>query len=146
MRLCPPAPRAPSMPTENAPALPASPPHFKFLRRPFTVPKVSDAPQGYALTRDSQTIRATVSAPQKAQMLRFLFTMRGHSVDWDALSQAINGSHEVSRCIDSLRGLGIPILCQHKRSPNGKGTFGVYWLGEGVEPWSPVSARQSGEA
>ena len=135
------------MPVTDATATPTTcPPHFKFLRRPFTVPKVSDAPQGYALTRGGQTIHATLNAPQKAQMLRFLLDMKGHSVDWDALSQAINGSHEVSRCLDSLRRLGIPIHCQHKRSPNGKGTFGVYWLGEGVEPWNPDSVPQSGEA
>jgi len=113
--------------------------------RPIIAP-VSDAPICFRLPGGEAH---TIPRSQKAQLLRFLWRMRGQWVVVEHMVLATGKCFQYSRALDSLRnGLGIPILCEAADKRTKPGKFGLYALSKEVDVWEPESAgaAEAGEA
>ena len=79
---------------------------------------------------------------QLAALLRFLPSYEsGESVVMEHMSFALGGCYKIDQILSALRNdLGIPIPCDLVPKKTKPGTYGLYYLGQGVRRWEPSKA------
>jgi len=102
----------------------------------------SDAPIRFCVGEgEVRTIRRS----QEAQMLRFLSRAAPYKPVKEEMFAGMGRCLQVTRILARLRHKwGIPVLREDHSKAQGRGTYGRYYLGDGVRVWEPDDAEGEG--